>query len=757
MKYGEYLKSQKIPEWEEAYMDYDTLKNMIKGLEEAQLLVPVEAGIGTSLSIPAPTNAAGVHVKGVTQEEFFSFLESQMKKIEHFTKLMVDEVRTTLADAERKLNLMLGPNDNIDLLDSPEGEECRAQVEVSASTFLKLEKFVNLNFMGFSKILKKHDKRLPNPCRAFYLGRLHEQSWIRGDYSDVMVTLSRIYSRMRKDTVKQAKETAKENFCRSTRKYWVHTEDISSIKYTILQHLPVFLQTGMDGESDSQLTTSIYLDNYAMELYRGRLDKSPGAIALRLRWYGNRAPENVYVERKTHKEKWTGEMSIKERFTIKERQVMDLLQGRFDLNGEINRLKEKGKSQEDINDYKELASETIQAINSKQLFPTMRTQYMRAAFQIPFDPSVRISLDTNLTMITERTSEVISGERWYRDPQQTVPSNEINRFPHGVLEIKLQLEDESQTPSWVTDLINSGKLLEIHKFSKFIHGCAVLLPDDVPAIPYWVDDVTLADSIIKSGGAKLLETDPEAAAKKQENPLLPHDANGIAKAKLRAAENSNTAASIQTPPISSAPLKLSSPKSPSSPKTTTATVPAYQAKLKAPTPPVSSPMKRNKEDTYYQMQDLEAQNGSSVSCWDYCCPCTPSEVLESDLCNFAKATQMTKNIPAQKVEPKVFFANERTFLSWLNMAVFMSSMSIAVMAFASNNASSIAFALILMPMALLFIGYALNTYLNRGTKISNRNAERWDDPFGPPLLAGLLAIALTAIFIVKIVQLGLSV
>ena len=62
MKYGEYLKSQKIPEWEEAYIDYDTLKNMIKGLEEAQLLVPVEAGIGTSLSIPPPTNAAGIHM-----------------------------------------------------------------------------------------------------------------------------------------------------------------------------------------------------------------------------------------------------------------------------------------------------------------------------------------------------------------------------------------------------------------------------------------------------------------------------------------------------------------------------------------------------------------------------------------------------------------------------------------------------------------------------------------------------------------------
>jgi hypothetical protein len=33
-----------------------------------------------------------------------------------------------------------------------------------------------------------------------------------------------------------------------------------------------------------------------------------------------------------------------------------------------------------------------------------------------------------------------------------------------------------------------------------------------------------------------------------------------------------------------------------------------------------------------------------------------------------------------KVEPKVFFANERTFLAWLNMAVTLSSISMAIVA-----------------------------------------------------------------------------
>lgn len=38
-----------------------------------------------------------------------------------------------------------------------------------------------------------------------------------------------------------------------------------------------------------------------------------------------------------------------------------------------------------------------------------------------------------------------------------------------------------------------------------------------------------------------------------------------------------------------------------------------------------------------------------------------------------------RKIPT-KVEPKVFFSNERTFLSWLNMAVTLSTISLAVIA-----------------------------------------------------------------------------
>lgn len=71
---------------------------------------------------------------------------------------------------------------------------------------------------------------------------------------------------------------------RSTTKYWVRAEDVSNVKYHILQHLPVFQFDRNDFSGDAQLINSVYFDNENLELYHGRLDKKPNAIALRIRY-----------------------------------------------------------------------------------------------------------------------------------------------------------------------------------------------------------------------------------------------------------------------------------------------------------------------------------------------------------------------------------------------------------------------------------------------------------------------------------------
>ena len=260
--------------------------------------------------MPPQTNARGLAMDNTTatEESFLKLVDAELSKVEKFTLAKVTILRQKIVDAE-------GMDEK-----GKDKEKMRKLADTIAEDFLRLEKYVNLNFMGFHKILKKHDKNLPNnPCKAFYVSRMHAQAWVRGDYSDLVVRLSQIYARLRDDQVAEENKDASQSFLRSTTKYWIKTEDVSRVKYFILRHLPVFLQKTSTGESDSQFTNSVYVDNDQLELYHGRLDKSPGAIALRLRWYGPGDPQMVFVERKTHNDKWTGEVSVKERFVVSDK------------------------------------------------------------------------------------------------------------------------------------------------------------------------------------------------------------------------------------------------------------------------------------------------------------------------------------------------------------------------------------------------------------------------------------------------------
>ena len=83
------------------------------------------------------------------------------------------------------------------------------------------------------------------------------------------------------------------------------------------------------------------------------------------------------------------------------------------------------------------------------------------------------------------------------------------------------------------------------------------------------------------------------------------------------------------------------------------------------------------------------------------------------------------------------------------MAVNLSAISIGVLAFSKKDSKAYIFAMSLLPLALLFVIYACWTYLWRAEKIRTRDTNRWDDPFGPPLLTLCLIVALVVQFFLK--------
>ena len=419
------------------------------------------------------------------------------------------------------------------------------------------------------------------------------------------------------------------------------------------------------------------------------------------------------------------------------------------------------------------------------MIPTMRSQYMRTAFQVGNDASVRISLDTNLCMIYERDAGVMEGGRWYRDPTVAVPEDQITRFPHAVLEIKLEIAEGNSTPAWVKDMLSSGMVCEVHKFSKFIHGCAVLMQEDVQAVPYWVDDPSLALSIDKSKGAALLDFISDRIDANLQCPqLLPYGDEGTSRRRtapassIQAVFEDPSASSVPNPRsvISASSTESNSPrKLPSSPTRKSAgelrasgepVLPGNKAMNVAPSMVQAKTEQQSMEKfmhdgnnggireressfvlhsrmNYYEQEANSFPGGqwcAGTSCWWF-----GSEHLVAD----------DLTTPLQKLEPKQHFANERTLLHWFHQAVYLTGLASAVLAFAPSESLVETHALILLVLACTAVLYAVYTFHRRGEKIRERQQVRWDDPYGPILLGTALVVSLGVLFTLQVKEMGL--
>lgn len=80
--------------------------------------------------------------------------------------------------------------------------------------------------------------------------------------------------------------------------------------------------------------------------------------------------KQVFVERKTHREDWTGEKSVKARFPIKEENVNAFLRGEYTMDEEFRQLVKSGKkTEQEVESMIQLASEVQYAILTRKLRP----------------------------------------------------------------------------------------------------------------------------------------------------------------------------------------------------------------------------------------------------------------------------------------------------------------------------------------------------------------------------------------------------
>lgn len=104
-------------------------------------------------------------------------------------------------------------------------------------------------------------------------------------------------------------------------------------------------------------------------------------------------------------------------------------------------------------------------------------------------------------------------------------------------------------------------------------------------------------------------------------------------------------------------------------------------------------------------------------------------------------TRMKPRLVPIKIEPKTFFANERTFIHWMTASVLLITLAMALLT-VQNDEDAIRSGWTIFPIAFLFIWYALGRYLWRAAMIRKRAAVPYDDRFGPPVLVLMLSVAM---------------
>ncbi|TGZ76341.1 SPX-domain-containing protein [Ascodesmis nigricans] len=773
MHFGATLEQSIHPPWREHYVDYTKLKHLLR--EDV-----------------APDSAAAQAPWTENDESAFveELINVQLEKVHAFQRKKYNELQDRTSACEARLEEVVRQEEDTPQKDS-EMKKCLKELDGITEDIEELERFARINFTGFLKAAKKHDRkerggagkgkgkeiRQDPKVRPILQVRLAQLEFNKEDYSPLLYRLSTMYDFIRQNLSDEQPTAATEGAQArrasisvgpkrySSHKFWVHPDNILEVKTFILRRLPVLVYNSqpsknIDNVGRDPTITSLYFDNSKFSLYNDKVSKKPDAKSLRLRWYGDLKENNeVFLERKTIRSAADDtEGASEERIPIKTKYVNDFISGKYSMEKQIQKMKDRAP--DDVADkYSSLVDNLQKFIQEQDLEPCLRACYTRTAFQIPGDDRIRISLDTNLALIREDTLDsqrpCREPDDWHRHdiddsgmayPFSTLRKGEISRFPYALLEINIRdSELRSRTKSWIHDLMSSHLVHAAPRFSKFVHGVAVLFDDHVNTFPFWLGE--MEEDIRK---------DPKAAWDAEQKRIQKQQDDETHVGSLRAqvssfggrsgssgggggSHRSSTAFPSTSPqgrgtakilPSIAAHTTTSVTEAPEAPETA-------ESPLDAAGPEAYKKPLENFRHLFPSFNLSRYGRAHSSNSRRRSIPSLPPGVT--------KPSQLLMHQGPVRVEAKVWLANQRTFIKWMHITVLLASLAIAL--FNSTHAKMAAG--IYTGIAVFAGVWGWGVFMWRSKKIEERSASSFDATLGPIVVCVALAVGLVVQFVVR--------
>ncbi|KAA8647490.1 hypothetical protein EYZ11_004402 [Aspergillus tanneri] len=748
MRFGKTLKNSTYQPWNGKYIDYHKLKVLLKEHDVT--------GDGSDSDSSQWTEQ---------DEEAFvqELINVQLDKVNAFQVETSQQLRERTTACEQKLRPLAPDADHGTLVVEDEvqrrsvASEVLHELDGITREVSELEKYSRINFTGFLKAAKKHDRKRGARYRVRPLlqVRLSQLPFNSEDYSPLVRRLSVMYSFVREILSQNHYETRDQDAPRfgqdsySSFKFWVHPDNVLEVKTYILRRLPVLIYnpgTSKEPETlpDDPTITSLYFDDPQFDLYTQKVARAPEAGSLRLRWTGNlKDKPAIFLEKKVVTD---DDRSREVRVQLKQKHVKEFLDGEYRFDKKVHRMEDLGNGESrEAEAFKKDVDELQSFIKEYKLQPVLRANYTRTAFQIPGDDRIRISLDSNLAMIREDSLDderpCRERDQWHRTdiddasmeyPFSTIRTGEIVRFPYALLEIKLR-GPTAHKAEWINDLMVSHLVKEAPRFSKFVHGVAQLFEDYVNSFPFWLGEME-----------NDIRRDPETAFHEEQERLARRAEEDMAVGSFLGTRTSPSVKPLVGSPVA----RITEIESSSRQR--------QPSQLVMPAPRVPAPEERE------QRQEPESptqrdQRPAALSRLSSLFPSFPFS-------RFSRAQRMAVDLPPGirepgiwikdagpvRVESKVWLANQRTFIKWLHISILLSTLSLGLYnAAGKHNDVARVLSVVYTFFAIFSAAWGWYMYEKRARLIRQRSGHDLDNTFGPIVVCIGLAVALVLNFAFK--------
>lgn len=792
MRFGKTLDLTRYGPWKDNYIDYSKLKKLLRDDDSAPNSPLAETA-------PAPDKWTDDDESRFVDE----LVNVQLEKVHKFHQDTVEKLRDRTAKCEAKLDTIAAAetgetaaegNGNGNGNGNGKGKKpmpSEAEQKNILHDVLKeldhitketneLEKYSRINYTGFLKAAKKHDRKRGGAYRVRPLlqVRLAALPFNKEDYGPLLFRLSAMYSFVRNkleatDQTYKASENEQGREEYISKKFWVHPDNLLEVKTIILRRLPVLVynpQTSKvaEGNQPDPSITSIYFDNSAFALYSNKVVNNSGS-SLRLRWYGqlNDRPE-IWIEKKTVTE---DERSSEARFATKAKYVQPFIEGEYHMEKQIKKLEDRaGAESSEARNLKSAVSDVQQFIKEHDIQPVLRANYTRTAFQIPGDDRVRISLDTDLAFIREDAVDTgrpcRDPDSWHRSdidnneleyPFTSIRKGEISRFPFALLEVKLRNTPGMKSTEWIEDITNSHLVKEAPRFSKFVHGVSTLFEDYVNTFPFWLGET---ETDIRRDPQEAFEEELARRQREQDDEAA---VGSLLKSKYGSSPG-HRSASYQRSPSQAIISPVGSPadtanKHSSGSFTNRLGSAEVSRSVAAPTQMDDVVEEPEDDETGTTVVRQGNQNGSArpnglkslfptFSTSKYAQAKRDKVQLPPGV---SKPEYWIKDQGPIKVEAKVWLANQRTFIKWMHVSVLLASLSLGLFnAAGPHNKVGQALGIVYTLVAVFAAAWGYGIYMWRYTLITKRSGKDFDAVAGPVVVCVGLIVALCLNFAFKV-------